>query len=348
MNVAPLHAVQAHSRVGFTAVEESLIFSPFSIRYDDVVDLDVYRYFVIRIREKSTFFYISINGKALKVGYTTGIHAQDLRALGLRGKQRVGFYGQFLNSHGHVKLDCLRLVRALTPEEQKGLIGEGLTVRDENLSAHPYHRLEALNARAGRPSRPPGQGSEWVVYRDTGTGAEVWKMTDLAANECQVSFNCDGSAFTVRGRPGQGFHVFDWTDRRFKLIKGGLSDARPRFSTTEPDAMVIAENIWLPRRPGQPRRRITIWRQNFRTDERTKLASFHPQTWVVQEFSSSPDSAKMVFGLRESCSSSTPRSPTSRSGSVRSPYRPASKASGSSTTTPSSSGTTATPTSRSS
>lgn len=275
-------------------------FTNFSIRYDDVVDLDIYRYFVIRIREKSTFFYISINGKALKVGYTTGIHAQDLRALGLRGKQRVGFYGQFLNSHGHVKLDYLRLVRALTPEEQEGLIGEGLTIRDENLSAHPYHRLEALNARAGRPSRPPGQGSEWVVYRDTGTGAEVWKMTDLAANECQVSFNCDGSAFTVRGRPGQGFHVFDWTDRRFKLIKGGLSDARPRFSTTEPDAMVIAENTWLPRQKGQPRRRITIWRQNFRTDERTELASFHPKTWVVQEFSSSPDSAKMVFGLRES------------------------------------------------
>lgn len=217
-------------------------FTNFSIRYDGVVDFDVYRYFVIRIPEKSTFFYISINGKALKVGYTTGIHSQDLRALGLSGKQGVSFYGQFLNSHGHVKIDYIRLVRELTPEEQNGFIGDGITIRNENLSAHPYHKLEALNARAGRPAREPGKGSEWVVYQDVGTGTEVWKMTDLATDEHKVSFNSDGSAFSVSGRPGQGFHVFDWTDRKFKLLQGGLNDASPRFSTTEPDAMIIAEN----------------------------------------------------------------------------------------------------------
>jgi len=271
-------------------------FTNFSIRYDDVVDLDVYRYFVIRILEKATFFYISINGKALKVGYTTGIHSQDLRALGLRGKQRVSFYGQFLNSHGHVKIDYIRLVRELTPDENRGFIGDGLTIRKENLAGHPYHRLEALNTRAGRPSRRPGSGSEWVAYRDAGTGAEIWRMTDLTADEQKVHFNCDGSAFTVSGRPGRGLHVFDWTDRQFKLVEGGLSDAHPRFSTNEPDAMIIAENKWFAHR----KRRITIWRLNFRTGEKSKMASFEPRTWVVQEFGSSPDSSKMTFGLRES------------------------------------------------
>jgi len=275
-------------------------FTNWPVEYDDVVDFDVYRYIVIRIREKAAFFYVSICGKALKIGYTTGVHAQDLRSLGLTGKQKVKFYCQTLNTHGHVKIDYIRLVSELTDEEKKGFIDDGVTLREENLTGHPYHRLEALNARAGRPARTPGEGSEWVVYRDTGTGAEVWRMTDLDTNEHNISFNCDGSAFTVSGRPGSGFHVFDWTDRTFKLIEGGLNDARPRFSTTEPDAMIIAENTWLTRTGTSRPRRITLWRQNFRTGQREAIASFEPKTWRVQEFASSPDSSKMTFGLRES------------------------------------------------
>ncbi len=275
-------------------------FTNWPVNYDDVVDFDVYRYIVIRIREKATFFSMSITGKGLKIPYTTGIHAQDLKSLGLTGRQRVRFYCQTLNTHGHVKIDYIRLVSRLTPEEKKGFISDGVTIREEKRTAHPYHRLEALNARAGRPARKPGEGSEWVVYRDVGTGTEIWKMTDLATNEHQVSFNSDGSAFTVHGRPGEGFHIFDWTDRKFKLIKGGLRDARPRFSTTEPDAMIIAENTWLPRTGTSRPRRITIWRQDFRTGEKTRIASFEPKTWRVQEFASSPDSSKMTFGLRES------------------------------------------------
>ncbi|HUU43164.1 MAG TPA: hypothetical protein VMX57_05260, partial [Planctomycetota bacterium] len=275
-------------------------FTNWPVRYNDVVDVDRYPYLVVRIPEKATFFYMSFAGKALKVAYTTGVHAQDLRTLGLHGKQDVLFYCQTLNSHGHVKIDYIRLVSELTPEEKRGFIDEGITIRKENLEAHPYHRLEALNARAGRPARTPGDGSEWVVYRDTGTGAEIWKMTDLDADEHKISFNCDGSAFTVSGRPGNGFHVFDWTDRKFKLIEGGLSAAAPRFSTTEPSAMIIAENTWLPRTGTARPRRITLWRQDFRTGKREAIASFEPRTWRVQEFASSPDSSKMIFGLRES------------------------------------------------
>ena len=188
----------------------------------------------------------------------------------------------------------------MTPEEKKGLIGEGLAIREEKQTAHPYHRLEALNARAGRPVRLGGEGSEWCVYRDVGTGAEVWKMTDMPTNEWQPQFNCDGSAFTIRERGGGGFHVFDWQDRSFKLMEGGLSDARPRFSTTEPDVIIMAENEWLRRRPAPSLRRLTLHRCNFRTGEKTKMAQFETSaSWRVQELYSSPDSSRLAFGFRE-------------------------------------------------
>jgi hypothetical protein len=273
-----------------------------NVEYDDVVDIDQYPYLVMRIPEKATFFYVAICGKALKVPYTTGIHSQDLRTLGLSGKQRIRFRCQTLNTYGSVKLDYIRLVRKLTEEERKGFIDEGLSIREEDLSPLPYHGLEALNARAGRPNRTGAENSsEWVVYRDSGTGAEIWKMTDLPADEHKAAFNCDGSAFTIHGRGGDGFHVYDWTTGRFTLIEGGLSDAEPRFSPVDPSVMLIAENQWLPRTKDNERpREITIYDLNFRSGRRSKVASFRPSGWIVQEWHNSPDSSKMVFGLRES------------------------------------------------
>jgi fibronectin type 3 domain-containing protein len=279
--------------------EPATSFSNFTVNYDDVVDFDTFHYLVVRIVEKNTFFILFVNGKPTRVCYTTGIHSQDLRTLGLTGKQKVALWGQFLNTSGGVKIDYIRLVSDVTPEEKKGFIDEGLTVRAENFSAHPYHGLEALNARAGRPIKKDPLGGEWCVYRDTGTGAEIWKMTAGATDEFGPTFNCDGSAFTVKGRGPSGFHVFDWTTRTFRFVEGGLNDAAPRFSTTEPDAMIVAENTWIKTDPPR-QRRITLWRVNFRTGERTEIAHFEPKTWIVQELHSSSDSSKMVFGLRES------------------------------------------------
>jgi len=272
-------------------------FTNFDVRYDDTVDFDIYRYVVVRVLEKSTFSYIAMNGKGLKVLYTTGIHSQDLKPLGLTGKQKPRIYGQFLNTSGHLKLDYIRLVKELSPEEKAGFIGDGITIRKENLHGHPYHRLQALNARAGRPRRTDPPGGEWCAFRDVATGAEVWRMTNGPNDENGTTFNCDGSAFNMRGRGGRGFHVFDWTTRKFTLVEGGLSDARPRFSTVEPSVIVMAGNEWLQPRP---LRRLTLYRYDFRKGEKTKMAAFETKaTWRVQELSSSADSAKMVFGFRE-------------------------------------------------
>ena len=271
-------------------------FTNFEVQYDTVVDFDVYKYLVIRIVEKGTFAVMLVNGKETKVCYTTGIHAQDLGALGLRGKQKPLIYFNCLNSSGNLKIKYIRFVKELTAEEKAGLIDEGSILRAEGRPAHPYHELEALNARAGRPLKKERVGGEWCVYRDTGTGAEVWRMTNRPTNEYGVAFNCDGSAFTVKGRGEAGFHVWDWPSRSFKLVTGGLSDASPRFATTEPASIIMAENQWLER----PKRKLSVHRFNFRTGEKTEIASFETDApWRVQELASSPFSSKMLFGFRE-------------------------------------------------
>ncbi|MEI7904741.1 MAG: hypothetical protein WCI43_04930 [Candidatus Firestonebacteria bacterium] len=276
-------------------------FSAFAVKYDAEIDFDTYRYLVIRIPEKSTAFFLWINDKLTKTCYTTGIHSQDLKPLGLTGKQKISFRGKFLNTSGSVTLQYLKLVKELSDEEKKGFIGGGVTFREEKLSSKPYHGLEELNKRAGRPARTGKEGSEWCVYRDSSTNAEIWKMTDLAANEWKVAFNCDGSAFSLYGRRAPGFDIFDFKSRVFTAVKGGCTDAAARFSTTEPESMIIAENTSLAKeRNDKMARRIDIVRFNFRTGERSEIAHFEPKTWVVQDFHSSPWSSKMLFGLRES------------------------------------------------
>ena len=276
-------------------------FSSFAVQYDVDVYLDLYHYLVVRIPEKSVIFSLWINDKPTKVCYTTGIHSQDLKELGLSGKQKICLKGSFLNTSGSVTLQYLRLVSELSEEEKKGLIGAGMAFREEKLTSIPYHGLEEFNKRAGRPARTGKEGSEWLVYRDSSTNAEIWKMTDLDSNEFKVSFNCDGSAFSLYGRRAPGFDIFDFKSRAFIGVKGGCTDAAARFSSTEPESMIIAENTSLAKeRNDRMARRIDIIRFNFRTGERSEIASFEPKTWVVQEFFSSPVSSKMLFGLRES------------------------------------------------
>ncbi|HYF51475.1 MAG TPA: hypothetical protein VEJ63_18825, partial [Planctomycetota bacterium] len=270
-------------------------FTGFEVVYDDVVDFDVYRYLVVRTLEKGTFVYMALHVPT-KVMHTTGVRSQDLKAIGVSGKKRVHFYFNMLNSSGAVKIDYIRLVRELLPEEKAGFIGEGMVLREEKLPDHPYHGLEAFNARAGRPNKLDPLGGEQLVYRDFSTQAEIWKMTNHPNNETYVSWNCDGSAFTVQGRGGGGFHVYDFTTGKFTLVTGGLGDAAPRFSSVDPAMIIMAENKWIER----PNREISLHNYNFRTGEKTKIAAFKTDApWIVQELSLSGSSSKMLFGFRE-------------------------------------------------
>ncbi len=153
-------------------------------KYPASVDLDRYHFLVARMTQSGTYMALAVNGWDTKVCYTTGLHAVDLRDLqkpNLRGRQPIELRLTFLNTGGRVTLDEVRLVDRLSPEEQAGFIPAGLDLRLERREPKPYHGLEALNARAGAPIRFDFP-EEIAVFRDTSTGAVVWKLTAQRAH----------------------------------------------------------------------------------------------------------------------------------------------------------------------
>lgn len=120
-------------------------------KYPTVVDLDQYHFLVARMTHTGTYTALAVNGWDTKVCYTTGLHAVDLRDIqkpSLRGRQPVELRLTFLNTGARVTLDEVRLVDALTPEEQAGFIPAGLDLRLERREPRPYHGL-AVNFRTG-------------------------------------------------------------------------------------------------------------------------------------------------------------------------------------------------------
>ena len=94
----------------------------------------------------------------------------------------------------------------MTPEEQAGFIPAGLDLRLERREPSPYHGLEALNARAGAPIRFDFP-EERAVFRDTSTGAVVWKLTRSVRTESADNFNPDGSALPIYNRSFKGMVI---------------------------------------------------------------------------------------------------------------------------------------------
>jgi hypothetical protein len=266
------------------------------IDYDQEIDFDTYRYLVVRIAEKGTFALLSINGIPTKVCYAAGIHAQDLAAVGIAGKQRVTLSLRVLNSSNWITFAYIRLVNRLTEEERRGFIGEGLTIRRENQRSIPYHGLEAYNDRVGRPFKRDPLGGEWLVYRDSGTGAQVWKMTQGAETSHWINFNADGSAFTFKRQLGSGVFVFDWKTRSFFNIRDGMESPSPQFAVNDPSAMVLARCEKL---EGNAHR-YTLYKRYFRSEEETMIGSFTVDfPSVVNELAISPRSGKILWGFRE-------------------------------------------------
>jgi hypothetical protein len=174
-------------------------------QYDQEVDLDRYHYLVMKTDEKSGYSLLYLNKKETQVNYTSGIIVQDLRDLGLSGKQKPFFELEIMNT-GHVmKVDYIRLVSQLTDEEKAGLIPPGIHIYKENIRGQLYQNLDALNARSARPSAKGD--SPKAVFRDVGTGALTWRMTsdpsDKGFSEHYAMWRPDGSGFCLHpgGRP---------------------------------------------------------------------------------------------------------------------------------------------------
>ena len=263
-------------------------------QYPIVVDLDQYHFLVARMTHSGTYTALAVNGWDTKVCYTTGLHAVDLRDIQqprLRGRQPVELRLTFLNTGARVTLDEVRLVDALTPEEQAGLIPAGLDLRLERREPSPYHGLEALNARAGAPVRFD-LPEERAVFHDTSTGAVVWKLTRSVRTESADNFNPDGSALPIYNRSFQGLVIYDLTagkPRELQDLQGS-----PVFSRDDPAVMYLLHSREM---DGQAR--YVIRAVNFRTGATTTVADWTSADHGGAEFGASPYSDRLVLGLKE-------------------------------------------------
>ena len=263
-------------------------------KYPVTVDLDRYHFLVARMTYSGTYMALAVNGWDTKVCYTTGLHAVDLRDIqrpSLRGRQRIELRLTFLNTGGRVALDEVRLVDSLTPEEQAAFIPAGLNVRLERLEPKPYHGLEALNARAGAPIRFD-LPEEKTVFRDTSTGAVVWKLTRSVRTESCDKFNADGSALPIYNRSFKGMVVYDFTRGAMREL-ANLRGASV-FSRTDPSVMYLLESA-----EAEGKARYVIRAVNFRTGASDLVADWTSTDGGGAEFGMSPDSDRLVVGLKE-------------------------------------------------
>ncbi|NUQ61123.1 MAG: fibronectin type III domain-containing protein [Pirellulales bacterium] len=263
-------------------------------KYPAAVDLDRYHFLVARMTHSGTYMALAVNGWDTKVCYTTGLHAVDLRDVqkpSLRGRQPVELRLTFLNTGAKVALDDVRLVDALSPEEQAGFIPAGLDLRLERQEPKPYHALEALNARAGGPIRFD-LPEERAVFRDTSTGAVVWKLTRGIRTELADHFNPNGSALPIYNRSSKGMVIYDFT-------KGGLRElsglqGSPVFSRDDPAVMYVLQSA---ESGGQAH--YVVRAVDFRTGAATDVADWTSGDSGGAEFVASTFSDRLALGLKE-------------------------------------------------
>ena len=262
------------------------------------LDLDRFRYLVMKIDEMSCPAAAIVNHVDLAVAYTTGIRAVDLSLYeDLRGTRPIEFRIQFLNTGGHVRIDWLRFVSELTAEEKRGLIPPGIVLRPDKLRPDPTQGLDAVMRRAGRPRRD-SMPAERLCFRDKATGAVIWRMTGLQSGATVVSdsarsiFNRSGSHMLILGRRG-GPHLYDF--RREAYVPSPYAGIS-RFSPKDPDVLWCVQKT--PRPPG-----VRFHKMNVRTglDEIAGEIRFDPGDAYspVTDLGFSSGTDKIAVGLRE-------------------------------------------------
>jgi len=263
-------------------------------KYPVTVDLDRYHYLVARVTYSGTYMALGLNGWDTKACYSTGLHAVDLRDVdrpSLRGLQPIELRLTFLNTGGRVVVDEVRLVESLTPEEQAGFISAGLDLRLERREPLPYHGLEALDARAGAPVRLD-LPEERTIFRDSSTGAVVWKLTRSVRTEMVDKFNADGSALPLYNRSFRGFTLYDLesgTIRELPEMRGASV-----MSRTDPSRLYVLESG-----EADGRAHYVIRVIDFRTGETGLVAEWDSEDGGSAEFGPSPYSGKLILGLKE-------------------------------------------------
>ena len=187
-----------------------------------VIDLDKFHWLVMKIDQRPMGAELELaledaNGRKsnvpVQVAASSGILAQDLAPLGAKGRQKVRLVLEIFNTGRELKIDYIRLVSQLTPEEQAGLIGAPVTLPGEKIARHPYQKLEALWQRAPRPwANLPASAEEQALFRDVGTAMPTWRLTATPAHEGLKGANlgwiwrADGSSIST---PVRTFYFAD-------------------------------------------------------------------------------------------------------------------------------------------
>jgi len=170
-----------------------------------VVDLDKYHFLVVKIKSKGSAIFFGVNGFSTKAGYTTGTTAVDLNDYDdpkIHGVRPVRLELDLHDNMTAFELEEIKLVSELTDEEREGLIGRGLTIRDEGLGFEANHGLAELERRE-RVAPVSGDPQEMVIFRDTATGAISTRLTAGPGNDFFGEggiWSADGAAIRFSGR----------------------------------------------------------------------------------------------------------------------------------------------------
>lgn len=259
------------------------------------VDLDKYRYLVVNIKAKGSAVFFCINGFTSKAGYTTGVTAIDLKDYDddrIRGTQQVQLELDLHDNMTTFVLDEVKLVSELTAHERTKLIGRGLTIRQEHLTAKENHGLAELARRAKVP--PPNlDREEMVVFRDTATGAISTRLTANGGNDYFGEGQCwsaDGAAirYQAKGRGLQGVPVYLLDDGSVTSAGSGW---RAQWSPAEPTKLFVVS------RKGKMFS-VTSWDRS--TGQTDSIVSFEgPSTRKYTEVKRFTAKGKLIIAFRE-------------------------------------------------
>ncbi len=292
LNRGLLYAARKHSWVQPGVYPGSILRK----KYKEV-DLDKYPYLVVSIVEKGSGIFFGVNGYDTKAGYRTGITAVDLRHYdndAIHGKKPISFEVDLHDNSTTCIIDEIKLVSQLTAEEQKGLIDQGLTIRNENLEAENFHGLTTLKERRQRRGKPIAD-EEFSIYRDTATGAIITKLTDYPGNDYLAegpAWSADGEAFVYNSKRGSDIGGLPICYPGKWQTKKGPQNAYWRLWSN-----VDGNKLGFMSRKGK---QFTVSQWNESTQSTTVIGSFEvPKVGGYTEFKNQTPDGKQLIGFRE-------------------------------------------------
>ena len=209
------------------------------------VDMDKYRFLVVKVDKMTKGFSSKITGRGGKFGILRGLKepgivVEDIAARsGWSGQIKVSLGLYASGAESSIAVDYVRFVSSLNAQERAAM------TQAEVEKGVPFSGLKQLALREGPrpgPSEPPYL-SERLIYMDPATHAWVWRMTSHPAIERHEyydipAWNADGSLLTFLSRRApRGYWLMDADGaniRPFPKPADGEAFSVPRWSSLDP------------------------------------------------------------------------------------------------------------------